>query len=194
MPTTRTVSINRAPVMTLWASVVAERVGFDRPEALSLGRAVAGLNAQSKGRKLGVFRPHEEEPEAARKRGAGDGFLVELCGRAVPAVVTPEGVRAVSRGKTVGAGSVEKYLATKFGDALPAVRRALAKLAASRSPQELAKSAFSLYERFRPEVPAGQAGWGARGTLDLGLIGRLAKERPAAKSPRAAVTAPRRRG
>lgn len=88
MPT-RTVSINRAPVMTLWASVVAERVGFDRPEALSLGRAVAGLNAQSKGRKVGVFRPHEEEPEAARKRGEGDEFLVELCGRAVPAVVTP---------------------------------------------------------------------------------------------------------
>jgi hypothetical protein len=39
----RTILVNRAPVLTLWASVVAERLGFDRDEALSLGKAVAGL-------------------------------------------------------------------------------------------------------------------------------------------------------
>ena len=44
-----TITINRAPVLTLWAAVVAERLGFDRDEALTLGRAVAGLNAYSKG-------------------------------------------------------------------------------------------------------------------------------------------------
>ena len=33
--------INRAPVLTLWSSVVAERLGFDRKEALSLAKAVA---------------------------------------------------------------------------------------------------------------------------------------------------------
>jgi hypothetical protein len=48
----RTILINRAPVLTLWASVVAERLGFDHDEALSLGNAVAGLTAQSKGRKV----------------------------------------------------------------------------------------------------------------------------------------------
>jgi hypothetical protein len=48
------IKINRAPVMTLWAAVVAERRGYDRPEALTLGRAVAGLMAQSKGRRLGI--------------------------------------------------------------------------------------------------------------------------------------------
>jgi len=32
--------IDRAPVLTLWASVVAERLGFDRDEALTLGRAL----------------------------------------------------------------------------------------------------------------------------------------------------------
>ena len=41
----RTVYINRAPLLTLWAAVVAERLGFRRDEALTLGRAVAGLNA-----------------------------------------------------------------------------------------------------------------------------------------------------
>ena len=37
--------------------VVAERLGFKHDEALSLGRALAGLNAQSKGQRLGIFKP-----------------------------------------------------------------------------------------------------------------------------------------
>jgi len=36
-------------VLTLWASVVAEILGFDHDEALTFGRAVAGMNAYSKG-------------------------------------------------------------------------------------------------------------------------------------------------
>jgi hypothetical protein len=48
--------MNHAPVLTLCAEVVAERFGFDRDEALSLAKAVAGLNAQSKGRRLGIFK------------------------------------------------------------------------------------------------------------------------------------------
>jgi hypothetical protein len=51
------ITVNRAPVLTMWAAVVAERLGFDRDEALTLGRAVAGLNAQAKGRSLGIFHP-----------------------------------------------------------------------------------------------------------------------------------------
>jgi hypothetical protein len=46
--------INRAPVLTLWAAVVAEMLGFDYDEALTLGRVVAGLNAYSKGIALGL--------------------------------------------------------------------------------------------------------------------------------------------
>ena len=40
----RKVTANRAPDLTLRAAVVAERLGFDHAEALTLGRAVAGLN------------------------------------------------------------------------------------------------------------------------------------------------------
>jgi len=36
------VVVNRAPVLTLWAAVVAEVLGFEHDEALTLGRAVAG--------------------------------------------------------------------------------------------------------------------------------------------------------
>jgi hypothetical protein len=113
---TRTVSINRAPVLTLWATVVAERLGFDHDEALTLGRAVAGLNAQAKGRRLGVFKPHEEKATTARQKNHDERFLVEVCGRDVPAVNTPDGVRAGSGGRPVDADGVEAYLENQFGD------------------------------------------------------------------------------
>jgi hypothetical protein len=182
------IRINRAPVLTLWAAVVAERLGFDRDEALSLGRAVAGLNAQSKGRRLGVFRPHEEKPEKARGRGEGERFLVEVCSRDVPAAVTPDGVRAVTGGKPVDPARVEVYLRGKFGDDLPAVRAELRKLARSLSPPKLAGRAYLLYERFRPEVPDGKAGWGAKGVLDLDRVADLAAE----SRPTKAVARPAR--
>jgi len=82
MPT-NIISINRAPVLTLWAAVVAERLGFDHDEALTLGKAVAGLNAQAKGRRLGIFKPHEEKAQKAREKKPDETFLVELCGRTV---------------------------------------------------------------------------------------------------------------
>ena len=63
---TDSVLVNRAAVLTLWAAIVAERLGYDRETALTLGRAVAGLNAQSKGRRLGIYaEPSLEVP--ARK-------------------------------------------------------------------------------------------------------------------------------
>jgi hypothetical protein len=63
---TRIISINRAPVLTLWATVVAQPLGFDEDEALTLGKTVAGLNAQAKGCRLGIFKPHEEKSEKSR--------------------------------------------------------------------------------------------------------------------------------
>lgn len=49
------------------------------------------------------------------------------------------------------------------------------RLAKSFKPKGLADEAFRLYERFRPAVPEGAKGWGAKGELDLGVIERLAK-------------------
>ena len=39
------IRINPAPVLTLWAAVVAKRNGFYRDEALTLGRAVEGRSS-----------------------------------------------------------------------------------------------------------------------------------------------------
>jgi len=49
--------VKRAPVLTLWAAVVAKVLGFEHDEVLTLGRAVAGLNAYSKGVSLRLFQP-----------------------------------------------------------------------------------------------------------------------------------------
>lgn len=174
MPT-KVISINRAPVLTLWATIVAQRLGFDEDEALTLGRAVAGLNAQSKGRKLGIFKPHEEKAKKAREKERGERFLIEVMGRSVPATNTDEGIRAVQGRKPLDPESVRRYLEGKFGEDLKAVRSAMQKLAKAYNPQGLAHDAYRLYEAFRPTIPEGVKGWGDKGDLDLGLIGRLAK-------------------
>jgi hypothetical protein len=126
------IRINRAPVLTLWAAVVAERLGFDRATALTLGQAVAGLSAHAKGVALGIIEPR---PELVRERGErlaeGERLHVELLGRAVPVLRTADGIRAVNKGKPGSPDQVERYLAGKFKDRLGEARRAMAELAAA---------------------------------------------------------------
>ncbi len=171
-----TVAINRSPVLTLWAAVVAERLGYDRDEAVTLGRAVAGLNAATKARSLGIAQPREKPAvgKQARAPTAGEPIEVALCNRIVPALQTPDGLRAATDGKPTAPASVHRYLESKFGEALDDVRDAMTALAKSLGKEELAASAFSLYEAFRPSIPAGVRGWGAKGVLDLARIRALA--------------------
>jgi hypothetical protein len=171
-----TVMVNRAPVLTLWAAVVAERLGYDGDAALTLGKAVAGLNAQAKGRSLGVFGPPKAgEGGVPKKRGLGEEFWVEVCGRPVPAKRTEDGVRAVVKDQPIDPASVERYLESKFGEDLAAVRAAMQTLARALEPRELEERAFALYERFRPAIDPGKRGWGQKGALDLDLIRSLAE-------------------
>ena len=71
-------------------------MGLKEDEALSLGRCLAGLNAQAKGRRLGIFKPAAEGAAKARKAPRGEEFWVELCARSVPARNTADGIRAVT--------------------------------------------------------------------------------------------------
>ncbi len=170
------IKINRAPVLTLWGAVVAERLGFDADAALTLGKCLAGLNAQAKGRALGIFGPPKKvESGPPKKVGRGEEFWVEICGRPLPAKDTEQGLRAVVGSDPIDPAAVEKYLKQKFGDDLPAVRKAFHGLAASFPPAELKEAAYSLYERFRPSIPSGQGGWGAKGELDLDLVRSLGR-------------------
>jgi len=173
---TTKVEINRAPVLTLWAAVVAEALGFEPDEALTLGKTLAGLNAQSKGRRLGIYKPSEDKAREVRKQPRGETFWVELLGRPVPALNTPAGVRAASKGEPVDPASVQRYLSGKFGAALDDVRAAMEELASAFEPGELEEVAFELYEKFRPEIPGGKKGWGAKGELNLEYIRSLRDE------------------
>jgi hypothetical protein len=47
---------------------------------------------------------------------------------------------------------------------LIAVRAAMSALAKRLKPEALQREAFSLYEQFRPKIPEGARGWGAKGT------------------------------
>ena len=170
-----TIVTNRAPVLTLWAAVVAECLGHDHDTALTLGKAVAGLNAQSKGRMLGIFGPPKgpERGGPPKKVGLGEDFWIDLCGRGVPVKKTEGGIRAVVKDKPIDPVKVETYLAGKFGDDLTAVRGAMEDLAGALDLEELAERAYGLYEKFRPKIPPGKRGWGTKGELDLDFIRSL---------------------
>lgn len=168
------VKINRAPVLTLWAAIVAERLGYDPDAALTLGKAVSGLNAQSKGQRLGIYEPApEQEREKARRRQPEEQYTIGLLGRAVAVVDTPDGLRAVTRGRPENPDAARRYLEGKFGAELADAQSAMRDLAESFSPEELARRAFDLYEQFRPEIPEGKRGWGASGELDFEKIRAL---------------------
>ena len=107
----------------------------------------------------------------------GEEFQVELLGRQLPAVTTDKGVRAVVELKPIEPAGVERYLESKFGDALAEARKAMAKLASAFERDELAERGFRLYEQFRPKIPEGVGGWGAKGELDLSGIRKLAVQK-----------------
>jgi hypothetical protein len=169
------VMVNRAPVLTLWAAVVAGVLGFEHDEALTLGRAVAGLNAYSKRVSLGLFQPTPGEvKEQRRKMRKEVTVTIDLLHGAVPAKHTDEGLGALSGESRIRPESVPKYQEDKLGDALEDVSRAMFGLARSLPPSQVADKADSLYDKFRPEIPLGKKGWGASGKLDLDLIRKMA--------------------
>ena len=50
-------------------------------------------------------------------------------------------------------------------------------LAKAFKPEQLAGVAFGLYEEFRPGIPEGVSGWGAKGELDLDRLRALASKK-----------------
>ena len=151
---------------------MAERAGFRRDEALTLGQALAGLNARSKGRRLGIYEDagkpekrlpvHEGSAASARAKKVGAKFAVPMVGREVPAIRTEDGVRATASGKPTNPETVQHYLAGKLGDDLARVRKAMEKLADAHWPDARGAHGFTLYEAFRPNIPVVTKGWGER--------------------------------
>ena len=129
----------------------------------------------------GLLNPRavKDKTEAAeiRKAAAAKDIEVPLMGRNIPCQIEGDDIRALAKGKPVSPESAQKYLESKFGEDLEAAREAMEKLAKSYKPKDLADKAFGLYEKFRPNVPQGQKGWGAKGTLSLKTIRELGEKK-----------------
>jgi uncharacterized protein YbjQ (UPF0145 family) len=105
-----------------WIGLAAGRPGFDR----------AQYGAYATGVSLGVIEPRPElVREQSDRLAEGEQLHVGLLGRAVPVVQTPEGLRAVNKGKPGNPDQIAKYLTGKFGARIEDARRAMADLAAA---------------------------------------------------------------
>ena len=164
--------VNRAPVLTLWACVVAERLGHRRDTALTLGRSVAGSAARVKARSIG--REETKSDRDADTPRIAEVHLtapVLLLGKTIRLVPTADGeLRAADGDQPADPAAVQRYLAKAFGNHIDAARTAMEKLAARYEPAELNRIGFRLYEKFRPDVPPGNEGWAKKAALDIEKI------------------------
>ncbi|GAA5870934.1 hypothetical protein JCM16303_001634 [Sporobolomyces ruberrimus] len=154
--------VNRAPVMNAWATVVAERLGFSRQEALSIAHVYTNLNATSKGVALGI----KPASELNHQLGSSQPF-VELLGRKVPVMSTQSsGWRAVSQGAVAEPSKAFAYIKSAFRQQMGAVIGAMRLLANSFEPNELNQKGYGLYLDFRPESD----GWGKKAEMRMSTI------------------------
>ncbi|KAL5527335.1 hypothetical protein ACEPAG_6126 [Sanghuangporus baumii] len=168
---TKAAVVNRAPVMSVWATIVAERLGFKREEALSIASAYTEMNAISKGVSLGIFEKNKGKGVEPVK-GESQPY-VDLMGRR-PLYETQTGEwRALVKGEPVDPGSAFSYVSRAFRQTLPHVAGAMRILAASFPPAELNEKGFGLYAEFRPDV----GGWGQRAEIRCANILGLRKTR-----------------
>ncbi|XP_024356812.1 uncharacterized protein [Physcomitrium patens] len=162
------IKINRAPVLTMWVAAVAERQGFTFDEAVTFGKSIAGLFAHAKGKRIGVV---EDTPSKKSKK---DMEKFEVFGCSVYGKTTAKGRFALESGKAIAPNVVKAYLQRAFKDDYDRVRETFELLANSFSPEEIGSKAYDLYEKFRPDIPDGSRGWGARGLLNLKYVKELA--------------------
>jgi hypothetical protein len=161
--------INRAPVLVLWVTVVAEKQGFKHDEALTMGKSIAGLFAHTKAKSIGIAESSDTT------NAKSDADKVSVFGIEINTKKTEDGIRAVNKSKAISPESVTKYLSNAFGDHLEEYTTAMKELADSYSKDEIGEVCYELYEKFRPEVPAGIKGWGRKSALPTEQITKLKK-------------------
>ncbi|PIL37119.1 hypothetical protein GSI_00811 [Ganoderma sinense ZZ0214-1] len=166
---TKSTVINRAPIMMAWAFVVAERMGFQREEALSIASVYTEMNAISKGVSLGLYKDGKQDGREASRTGSQP--YVELMGRRPLYQTANSQWRALSAGAPVPPTSAFSYITRALRQTAPNIVGALRLLAESFPPKELNEKGFSLYADFRPQ----SEGWGQRGEVRCSTILGLRK-------------------
>ncbi|KAG5342547.1 hypothetical protein C0989_000675 [Termitomyces sp. Mn162] len=184
----KTTEVNRAPIMTLWAMTVAERLGFRREEALSIASVYTEMNAMTKGVSLGIYQNRKEQGREAVKGGSQS--YIEFMGRRMWVSVSRysqhtshqstrplyrtqmQQWRALSDGAPVEPSSAFSYVSRAFRQTTPYITGALKLLANSFDVEELNGLAWGLYAEFRPTVNR----WGARSEVKCSTILDLRKK------------------
>jgi hypothetical protein len=112
--------INRAPVLTLWAAVMAERLDHPADTALTFGRAVAGSAARVKARNIGRDeRKADRDADRLGPRSDQVTAPVFLLGKTIRRLLLPTTdceLRAADGGQLADQIAVQRYLAKAFGD------------------------------------------------------------------------------
>ncbi|KAG6829608.1 hypothetical protein H0H92_004077 [Tricholoma furcatifolium] len=162
--------VNRAPLMTLWAMTVAERLGFRREEALSIASVYTEMNAVTKGVSLGIYESGKEQGMEAIKGGSQS--YIELMGRRPLYQTQTQQWRALSSAAPVKPSVAFSYISRAFRQTTPYISGALKLLANSFDSEELNRMGWGLYAEFRPTVDR----WGARSEVKCSTILELRKK------------------
>ncbi|WFD19374.1 hypothetical protein MCAP1_001604 [Malassezia caprae] len=161
----RHVMVNRAPVMTAWAVVVLQCLGFRVQEALSLAHCYVSTTAEMRAQTLGKSAP-------AHVTSTNQPHVDFLQVR-IPVIQLRQGqYRGLHAGEVVPPTRAFDYLRRSMFQMLPHVMGALTLLAnaymgPTNDTESLQRHAYALYVDFRPDT---QGAWGKRATLSLDTI------------------------
>jgi len=183
------VHINRAPVLTLWAAVLAHVGPAQLPwlSALTVGKAVAGMLAQSRGRATGILEPSSSDHSRKRQKTPDEqehtAADVQVLGIKVHMAHIDNHTYATISNKPINASQCDRYVHQHFGAnraRVIAVMRYVTHCILARGADGEAdvtgRYSFTLYEQFRPITASGQApAWGQNGELDLSKMVEMGK-------------------
>ena len=166
------ITINRAPVLELWASCVTKLIYPSIPweTCLSVGSAISTITAVAKGRSIGTIeKPDPSEAENRRRerqRKAGNEQLEDIEVMGFHLRLKDGKALVGDKPKPGNEGALsKKFGREQYEKAKGGFQDALGSWKGRES--ELNGEAFRMYEEFRPTVPPGQKGWGRRGQLNL---------------------------
>ncbi|GKY91575.1 hypothetical protein MPSEU_000129400 [Mayamaea pseudoterrestris] len=172
------IDINRAPVLTLWVSVVAERLGFSTDEAYTYGRWVSSSLAATRGRKVESTRPSDKQKGKTDTKGQREEHVVDenhvnvFAQMKIPVKRVDGQLFAImaKKGTMIKPETVRRYLEKKFGDKLQSTHDAMMELAQSLDADDVRNRAYELLSEFKPETNKR----GAKGHFDLEKLHNMA--------------------
>jgi hypothetical protein len=171
------ITINRAPVLKLWAACVTQVIHPSLPwsTCLSAGTAISAICAVGKGRSIGKIDPQDDQNVAKKKKkrvkDEDDFKMLEVMHFKLN-LKSEEGL-VYFGGKPQAAS--EETLKKKFGESYNEAKAVFEEeLEKWKGAEEgLGEQGFGMYEGFRPTVPKGEKGWGRKGVLDLENVRKI---------------------